>query len=198
MDASLLFSRRQVLPLQGLLFRGDFDDIAFFVYRFPLVIGFANLKFNGPVANGTNREPHLGRGAHNAVELRRGRSRAKRCDIGKTPRAARTGKTASPNCRDRCQWKCSPPDGPDAQHQSARGPASGYSGQVEAWGDYRDYLQEQQGPLPGDLGGRRGHRRIRSNWCPESGARKVHLGHGNFATNDCRYVHPAGSSDLNC
>jgi len=47
---------------------GDFDDLAFFVCRFPVVIGFASLKLNGLVANGTNLEPHLGRDAHNAVQ----------------------------------------------------------------------------------------------------------------------------------
>src|SRR5260370_23246677 len=76
-------------------------QVAFFVCRFPVGIGFASLKPNGLVANGTTREPHLGRDAHNAVQLGRRRSRAKMCDIGKTPRAARAGKTASSNCRDR-------------------------------------------------------------------------------------------------
>ena len=37
------------------------------------------------------------------------------------------------------------------------------------------------------------HRGSGSNWCPESGARKVHLGYNNFATNDCRYVRTPGA-----
>jgi hypothetical protein len=57
---------------------GDFDDVAFFVYRFPVGIGFGSLKLNGLVANGTNREPYPGRDAHNVVQLRRRRLRAKR------------------------------------------------------------------------------------------------------------------------
>jgi hypothetical protein len=46
------------------LLPSDFDDVAFFVYRFSFGIGFAGLKLNRLVANGTDREPHLGREAH--------------------------------------------------------------------------------------------------------------------------------------
>ena len=46
------------------LLPSDFDDVAFFVYRFSFGIGFAGLKLNRLVSNGTDREPHLGREAH--------------------------------------------------------------------------------------------------------------------------------------
>lgn len=37
----------------------NLDDVAFFVCRFALVMGFSGLKLNRLVANGTDREPHL-------------------------------------------------------------------------------------------------------------------------------------------
>jgi hypothetical protein len=53
--------------VQGRLLASDFDDVAFFVYRFPVFIGFAGPKLNRFVANGTGRKPHLGSKAHNAA-----------------------------------------------------------------------------------------------------------------------------------
>ena len=53
------------------LLRGDFNDVAFFVCRFPVFIGLARFQLNGFVASGADWEFHSGsvmrNGAHGAA-----------------------------------------------------------------------------------------------------------------------------------